>query len=347
MVKMKLFSKKICDWYQLNKRDLPWRNVNDPYKIWLSEIILQQTRVNQGLEYYHKFVEHYPTVEMLAKANEEQILKLWQGLGYYSRARNLHKAAKQVVAEHKGKFPSEYNDLIKLKGVGVNTASAIASFAYNKAYAVVDGNVYRVLSRIFAIDAPIDSLEGKKYFQELASQLLNKSDSSTHNQAMMEFGAMYCIPSNPNCSNCIFQNDCMALLKNKVSDFPVKSKKTKQAIRYFNYLVIHQKNNTFIEKRIEKDIWHNLYQFPLIESDTLLDSKKLIKHKRWKSIFKKDDFDLNKEYTEMKHLLTHQIIYARFWNVKYEEVLTQYLLIKRLEMNNYPLPRLIERFLEA
>lgn len=343
---MNLFSKKICDWYQLYKRDLPWRSVTDPYKIWLSEIILQQTRVNQGLNYYHKFVEHYPTVAKLANAKEEQILKLWQGLGYYSRARNLHKAAQQVVTEHAGKFPSEYNSLIKLKGVGVYTASAIASFAYNKPYAVVDGNVYRVLSRIFAIDIPIDSLEGKKYFQELANQLLNKSNPSTHNQAMMEFGAMYCTPSNPNCSNCIFQNDCMAFLKNKVSEFPVKTKKSKPTIRYFNYLVIHQKKNTFIEKRVEKDIWHNLYQFPLIESDTLIDAKKLIKHIGWKNIFKKDDFDLNKEYVEMKHILTHQIIYTRFWEVKYEGSLTKYLLIKRNKMNNYPLPRLIERFLQ-
>ena len=347
MVKMKLFSKKISDWYLLNKRDLPWRNTTDPYKIWLSEIILQQTRVNQGLNYYHKFVEQYPTVAKLANAKEEQILKLWQGLGYYSRARNLHKAAKQVLAEHKGKFPSEYNDLIKLKGVGVYTASAIASFAFNKPYAVVDGNVYRILSRIFGIDVPIDSSEGKKYFQELANQLLNKIDSSLHNQAMMEFGARYCTPSNPDCNNCIFQNDCLALLKNRVSELPVKSKKSKQTIRYFNYLVICQNKNIFIEKRIEKDIWHSLYQFPLIESERLLDANKLIKHIGWKNIFKKNDFKLNKEYTEMKHILTHQIIYTRFWNVKYEGTLTKYLLIKRLEMNNYPLPRLIERFLQA
>ena len=345
MVKMKLFSKKISDWYLLNKRDLPWRNTTDPYKIWLSEIILQQTRVNQGLNYYHKFVEQYPTVAKLANVKEEQILKLWQGLGYYSRARNLHKAAKQVLAEHKGKFPSEYNDLIKLKGVGVYTASAIASFAFNKPYAVVDGNVYRILSRIFGIDVPIDSSEGKKYFQELANQLLNKIDSSLHNQAMMEFGARYCTPSNPDCNNCIFQNDCLALLKNRVSELPVKSKKSKQTIRYFNYLVICQNKNIFIEKRIEKDIWHSLYQFPLIESERLLDANKLIKHIGWKNIFKKNDFKLNKEYTEMKHILTHQIIYTRFWNVKYEGTLTKYLLIKRLEMNNYPLPRLIERFL--
>lgn len=344
---MKLFSKKISDWYLLNKRDLPWRNTTDPYKIWLSEIILQQTRVNQGLNYYHKFVEQYPTVAKLANAKEEQILKLWQGLGYYSRARNLHKAAKQVLAEHKGKFPSEYNDLIKLKGVGVYTASAIASFAFNKPYAVVDGNVYRILSRIFGIDVPIDSSEGKKYFQELANQLLNKIDSSLHNQAMMEFGARYCTPSNPDCNNCIFQNDCLALLKNRVSELPVKSKKSKQTIRYFNYLVICQNKNIFIEKRIEKDIWHSLYQFPLIESERLLDANKLIKHIGWKNIFKKNDFKLNKEYTEMKHILTHQIIYTRFWNVKYEGTLTKYLLIKRLEMNNYPLPRLIERFLQA
>ncbi len=344
---MKLFSKKISDWYLLNKRDLPWRNTTDPYKIWLSEIILQQTRVNQGLNYYHKFVEQYPTVAKLANAKEEQILKLWQGLGYYSRARNLHKAAKQVLAEHKGKFPSEYNDLIKLKGVGVYTASAIASFAFNKPYAVVDGNVYRILSRIFGIDVPIDSSEGKKYFQELANQLLNKIDSSLHNQAMMEFGARYCTPSNPDCNNCIFQNDCLALLKNRVSELPVKSKKSKQTIRYFNYLVICQNKNIFIEKRIEKDIWHSLYQFPLIESERLLDANKLIKHIGWKNIFKKNDFKLNKEYTEMKHILTHQIIYTRFWNVKYEGTLTKYLLIKRLEMNNYPLPRLIERFLQV
>ena len=221
---MDFFAKRLIKWYNFNKRELPWRSTSDPYKIWLSEIILQQTQVNQGLSYYLKFVEEFQTVKDLAKAPADKVMKLWQGLGYYSRARNLHEAAKNIVNEHKGEFPKAYEDIRALKGVGDYTAAAIASIAYNLPYAVVDGNVYRVLSRIFGIETPIDSTSGKKEFNELANELLTKKNPADYNQAIMEFGALYCRPKNPDCTNCIFNDKCEAYRLNKINLLPVKSK---------------------------------------------------------------------------------------------------------------------------
>ncbi len=311
------FSNQLVLWYLHNKRNLPWRATVNPYHIWLSEIILQQTRVDQGMSYYFKFVENFPAVIDLANASEEQVLKLWQGLGYYSRARNLHFSAKYIVSELKGKFPTNYNDLIKLKGVGDYTASAIASICYNEATAVVDGNVYRVLARYFGIYTPINSRKGVKEFKQLAQQLLDVENSGNHNQAVMEFGARMCKPQNPDCTICPLNTSCVALSKKQIKELPVKEKKIKIRKRYFNYLVILTKDNkTKLVKR-EKGIWLNLYEFPLIETSEGIDENQLVEHEKFNELFKKLPTTIqlfNKEV--MAHKLSHQYIYTKFWVVK-------------------------------
>src|ERR1051325_11203457 len=273
------FSAGIAAWYKANKRDLPWRNVRDPYLIWLSEIILQQTRVEQGLPYYFRFAEKYPTVHHLAKAKEAEVMKLWQGLGYYSRARNLHAAAKHIAFELNGKFPATFHEVLRLKGVGTYTAAAIASFAYGEAQAVVDGNVYRLLSRYFGIKAPIDSTKGKKQFLELASSLLDRKDPGTHNQAIMEFGARQCVPKNPSCGTCPLGNSCFARAKKKVNMLPVKEKKTKISERHFHYFLVRHRGYVWINHRSGKDIWKGLYDLPLIESAKAVRTEKIFSSK--------------------------------------------------------------------
>jgi len=260
-------SQILLDWYRNNQRDLPWRRTNDPYAIWLSEVILQQTRVEQGMPYWLRFIEDFPTVTDLANADEREVLRLWQGLGYYSRARNLHAAAKIVRDEYNGNFPNQYEQIRALKGIGDYTAAAISSFAFNLPHAVVDGNVYRFLSRIFAINTPIDSTNGKKEFFVLANELLDKSNPGTFNQSLMEFGAMQCKPSNPDCSVCPFNQYCQSFATNTVSEYPVKAKKTKTRNRYFDFIILSDEKNTLLQKREEKDIWQGLYQFPVIESE--------------------------------------------------------------------------------
>ena len=253
------FSNQLVFWYLQNKRDLPWRKTQNPYHIWLSEIILQQTRVDQGLNYYYKFIQNYPTVASLAAATQEEVLKLWQGLGYYSRARNLHETAKIVCSEFNENFPSTYDELISLKGIGDYTASAIASICFDKPTAVVDGNVYRFLARYFNIATPINRSDGIKEFKKLAQELIDVEKPGTHNQAMMEFGARICKPVNPDCENCVFNSSCLGLIEKTVKALPVKLKKIKVRRRYFNYLVIETPNNaTFLHKRT-KGIWKNLY----------------------------------------------------------------------------------------
>ena len=274
------FQELITHWYHQNKRNLPWRTTKNAYVIWLSEIILQQTRVEQGLPYFNKFLQHYPSVSDLATADEQEILNDWQGLGYYSRARNLHKTAKEVVEIYKSEFPSTYNELLKLTGIGPYTAAAIASFAFDEAKAVVDGNVYRVLSRVFDIEEAIDSTQGKKTFELLANELIDKKNPAIYNQAIMEFGALHCVPVNPDCATCPLQFQCLAYANKTITERPVKSKKTKVTPRYFVYLIELSPSQTIrIEKRKEKGIWQHLYQFPLVEF-TSIDEKKsfLIPH---------------------------------------------------------------------
>lgn len=310
------FTKPLIYWYLQNKRDLPWRNTKNPYTIWLSEIILQQTRVAQGLPYFQKFLNTFPTVFDLAKAPESQVLKLWQGLGYYSRARNLHFTAKYIVENYNGVFPKTHKELLKLKGVGDYTASAIASICYNEPDAVVDGNVYRVLSRFFGVDLPVNSTEGIKYFKKLAQTLLDPKQSGTFNQAMMEFGARYCVPSHPDCTNCIFKTNCLAFAKNKVSVLPLKIKKTKVKDHYFHFLVcLSEDHKTLFEQRTEKGIWQNLFQFPLIDFPQSLKLEELKNQKKYKNIENNYKVHATALFNEkpILHKLSHKNLYVHFW----------------------------------
>lgn len=262
------FAPTLEQWYERHKRDLPWRHTRDPYFIWLSEVILQQTRVAQGKPYYERFIAAYPTVADMARADERELLRLWQGLGYYSRARNLHQTARYVTAQLEGKFPSTYNDLLKMKGIGAYTAAAVASFAFNERVSVVDGNVYRVLSRVFGIKEDITTTTAKKTFAALATQLIQSAvDPATYNQAIMEFGAIQCTPVSPDCLLCPLQQDCFAYQTGQQHRLPVKSKKAPVRERYFTYLVFRQDGKLALRERTDRDIWQNLHDFYLIESE--------------------------------------------------------------------------------
>lgn len=345
-----IYSHTITEWYLQNKRDLPWRDTRDPYLIWISEIILQQTRVAQGLSYYLRFIKRFPDIESLACADEEEILKYWQGLGYYSRARNLHKAARKIMSEFDGKFPAGHDLILKLNGIGEYTAAAISSFAYNMPYATIDGNVYRVLSRLFAIKTPIDTNEGKKEFAKLAQELLWKEEPGLHNQAMMEFGALHCVPVSPDCIKCPLQNQCRAYELNEVANLPVKSQKAKVSNRYYNYLFIIYNGNTFIEKRTANDVWRNLYQFPLIETEKLLNVDELAQDERFTELFKDiKEVNIRNVSSPVKHVLSHRNIFAQFITIQISEsndVLDKYLLSPMKEIDKYPVSRLMELFLE-
>ncbi len=338
-------SEKLIAWYKKHKRDLPWRNTKDPYKIWLSEIILQQTQVIQGLNYYIKFTETFPTVLDLANAPEDKVMRLWQGLGYYSRARNLHTAAKTVKTNHKGKFPNSYESIKTLKGVGDYTAAAISSFAFNLPHAVVDGNVYRVLSRLFNISTPINSTGGKKEFQLLADELLNHKQPGLHNSAMMEFGALWCKPQNPKCEECPLQEHCLAYEKNTVTSLPVKDKKIKIKNRHFHYFIFNYKDGVYIQKRINKDIWQNLYEFYLIETESAVGIEDILKDKNLKNLVKVSE--VVSITSEKKHILSHQHIYSTFYELKIKQPIKSKSLIKikRNEVNNFALPQLINKYL--
>lgn len=344
------FSKIITDWYELNKRDLPWRHTTDPYLIWISEIILQQTRVIQGLSYYQRFIEQFPTVVHLAEAEEDEVLKCWQGLGYYSRARNIHKASHQIINEFGGVFPSHHKDILTLAGIGDYTSAAISSFAFNLPFAVVDGNVYRVLSRIFGIDTAIDTPNGKKEFAVLAQDLLSKLQPGLHNQAIMEFGALQCVPVSPNCSICPFLQSCCALQSNTISDLPFKSKKTMVSHRFFNYFFFKYQGQTFLQKRVEKDVWQNLYEFPLIESDHLLDASELLENEQFVELFDGiDELSISNISMPIKHILTHRIIFAQFISIELPALnaaFGKFEIVPFVEIDKYAVSRLMELFIE-
>jgi A/G-specific adenine glycosylase len=304
------------NWFLSNARDLPWRADKDPYKIWLSEIILQQTQVIQGTSYFLKFIDHYPKIKDLASAPEDEVLKLWQGLGYYSRARNLHVAAKQVMQDFNGQFPKSYQDILTLKGVGPYTAAAIASIAYNEKKAVVDGNVYRVLARLFNISIPIDSTEGKKTFQILADELIDGKQAGNHNQAMMELGATVCKPVKPLCDQCPVHTYCLAHEHKNTEGLPVKAKKIKTRDRFLDYIVIEANNEFYFQKRLKKDIWQNLYEFYLIEHPIKIPVN-TIRLEYEKSLgLQQKDYELQKVYEFKKHVLTHQHLHSRFHHIK-------------------------------
>ena len=311
------FQIKLADWYLRHKRELPWRNIKDPYRIWLSEIILQQTRVDQGMPYYMKFVSNYPDVGVLAQASEDQVLKDWEGLGYYSRARNLHATAKFIFHENGGEFPRDYEGLLKLKGVGEYTAAAIGSLAFDIPKAVVDGNVFRFLSRYFGIATPINSSAGKREFTELANELLDHEDPGTFNQAMMEFGATQCMPRNPDCSGCPFNGECVALKNGAVSDLPVKIRKKYDRQRYFNYVVFQHKDEIWIKQRKENDIWRKLYEFELFESSRSIPVEDILE--------KLDQntpglqYELNGHHALKPHKLSHQSLHITITKVKIKD----------------------------
>ena len=340
------FTNLLIEWYLQNKRDLPWRNTTNPYPIWLSEIILQQTRVAQGMPYFYAFLESFPTVKELAIADEQQVLKLWQGLGYYSRARNLHQTAQYIANELDGVFPNSYAGLIQLKGIGEYTAAAIASFAYNEPVPVVDGNVFRVVSRYFGIESDISTGKTKKEFTALAAELLSKEQPALFNQAIMEFGAMHCTPKNPDCENCIFNSSCVALQKGLVGQLPFKSKKTKIRKRYFNYIVLQdKKGNTKIQQRTDKGIWHNLYEFPLFETT---------QEEGFETIAPliKNDTDFGDSVVSIQeanpisliHKLSHQHLNIKFWKVTVNNTLTDG--VNPEQLRTFPFPIVIHNFIE-
>ncbi|MEO1052021.1 MAG: A/G-specific adenine glycosylase [Bacteroidota bacterium] len=309
---------KLIEWYERNKRDLPWRNTTDPYRIWLSEIILQQTRVVQGMPYYLKFIEHFPTVSALAEADEQVVLRLWQGLGYYSRARNLHKCAKVLMQEYNGDFPKKVDELLKLPGVGRYTAAAIASFSFGVRSAVVDGNVMRVLSRVFGLEYDISNTKEAAKFFELAGQLISIENPATHNQAIMEFGAIQCTPKSPDCEACIFKPNCVAYNKGLQESLPVKTKKIKVRKRYFHYLVVQKEGKLLMRERRSKDIWTGLYDFFLVESTDVLNEDKILVHESLTNTFG-DKIKISGQSEEYTHILTHQKIFARFYMCVLEE----------------------------
>jgi A/G-specific adenine glycosylase len=341
------FSAKIIDWYKKNKRDLPWRNTTNPYFVWLSEIILQQTRVNQGLSYFHSFKKEFPSLRKLASAEEDKILKVWEGLGYYSRARNMHFTAKYIIKNLGGNFPKKYEDLLTLKGVGPYTAAAIASFCFNEPKAVVDGNVMRVLSRFLGIYKPINSIEGQKDLNAAATILLNKRKSALHNQAIMEFGAIQCTPANPHCATCVLNTNCYAYANNKVKILPIKNKKKSIRTRYLNYFTIRYKNAIFLNKRLEKGIWKNLYELPLIESENQFDSDKELL-KQIKTKFKTENILIVNKTPEITHNLTHQKLFIRFYLIElsdYNFLRKNYICINSKNLNYYALPIVIRKYL--
>lgn len=341
------FSNQLISWYLQNKRDLPWRNTENPYPIWLSEIILQQTRVVHGMPYFKTFLLNFPTVFDLANASEEEVLKLWQGLGYYSRARNLHQTAKIIAFERNGKFPTTYNELLKLKGVGSYTAAAIASFAYHEAVPVVDGNVFRVLARYFNVETDIASATAKKEFTLLATEVMDVNNPAQFNQAIMEFGALQCVPKNPNCTVCVLNTSCAALQKNKVEQLPVKLKKTKVTERFLNYLVFEDiQGKILIQQRTSKGIWHNLYEFPLIETKkecTELEIKAALTIQNLISteqIISISSFEEN----SIRHILSHQRLFIRFWHIPIHGKLKNG--ISKTNLREKPFPIVIFNFIE-
>ncbi|MBX7204671.1 MAG: A/G-specific adenine glycosylase [Bacteroidia bacterium] len=344
------FSTQLIRWYRKNKRDLPWRETTDPYQIWLSEIILQQTRVEQGLPYFLKYIKAYPTLADFAQAPEDEILKYWQGLGYYSRARNMLNTARQLIKLYQGKFPKKYEELILLKGIGPYTAAAIASFAFNQAVPVVDGNVFRVLSRFLGIYEPINSSVARKLFTKAAFELLDKKNPSEFNQAIMEFGATLCKPAKPDCDNCPISSSCFAFAKNKIAELPVKTPKTKQRIRYFNYIHFTKNGSTFLKKRGPKDIWQGLYEFPLIETQKAINPEELFDHPDFIAWTQKTKIKLINWQSAKKHILSHQIIYARFWQI---EVMKGNLkpdkstiIVSEERLAAYPVPRILDIYLK-
>ncbi len=343
------FIKDLLVWFAQSHRPLPWKDTQDAYIIWLSEIILQQTRVEQGLPYFERFRANYPTVKHLADAPEDEVMRMWEGLGYYSRARNLHATAKLIAYELNGEFPDTFENIRALKGVGDYTAAAIASFAYDLPHAVVDGNVYRVLSRYFGIATPIDTTAGKKQFRALADELLHSKDPATYNQAIMDFGATHCKPKQALCKTCLMQKNCAAFAKKKVYDLPVKSKKLKKITRYFHYLVINEGQDVWLKKRGPGDIWQNLYDFGLIEAPATLTTDELQKTEGWSALFKNTNVDIKSISRPFLQTLTHRKIVAVFIEMNIQKSFqppdASYIKASRNQLDQYAFPRILNDYL--
>jgi A/G-specific adenine glycosylase len=337
------FRQLLLQWHKSIDRSLPWKNNNDPYKIWVSEIILQQTRVEQGIPYYLKFIEKYPTVKDLAKSDEDEILKSWEGLGYYTRARNLHAASKEVIERFNGKFPDKYEDVILLPGIGPYTASAILSFAYGQPYAVIDGNVKRVLSRVFGYAEPIDTAEGISFLKEKADQCLDKKSPGAYNQAIMDFGALQCVPQKPDCITCPMKNCCSAFLNKTIESIPHKSKKTKVRRRYFHYFYVQGNNMVYISQRGKNDIWARLFEFPLYESNQELDTVELCKNLHLSKSEPRPELLVKQD-----HKLSHQILTICIYKMDVLPIKTTFKnlkLEKVQELHKFAFPKPIYNFL--
>ncbi|NTW24239.1 MAG: A/G-specific adenine glycosylase [Lentimicrobium sp.] len=345
------FSNRIKNWYNINKRDLPWRKTKDPYKVWVSEIILQQTRVDQGLDYYLRFLVRFPDVATLAKASEEDVLMIWKGLGYYSRARNMHFTAREVVAKHKGRFPSDFVSLLDLKGIGNYTAAAISSICGNESRPVVDGNVIRVFSRLFGFHEPVGSTQSNKLVYAKANELIPAKDPGDFNQAVMEFGATQCKPVNPACNECIFRSSCYAYKNDLVDKLPVKKKEIVRRTRFLNYLYIpFPEKGLILYKRTGNDIWENLWELPLYETSEPITIEEMTQSAIWQDLLTNSNARVERTI-DFKHVLTHQLIKARFFIVSYESLILAEPDLKRWIIDNplksgLPVPRLTERFLQ-
>ncbi len=351
MTKKQFFTQTLLDWSETQDRPMPWKGEKNPYYIWLSEIILQQTRVEQGWSYYLKFKEKYPKVEDLANAPEDEVMKMWEGLGYYSRARNLHAAAKYIANDLDGIFPSTYEEILKLKGVGPYTAAAIGAFAFGLPTAVLDGNVFRVLSRIFGIETPIDTTNGKKEFQALADSLLYQKDSGKYNQAIMDFGAIQCLPKQPVCKNCPMSEKCTAFKTQKTEQLPIKSKRIQKRERYFYYLRLRFKNKNYILKRTGKDIWQNLYEFPLVETTQIVDYKSFLQNKDVLKILpERREWAYIGSSKTYKQTLTHQKISAVFMEIELSSPLinasNDILEVDEKELTKFAFPKIIDCYLK-
>ncbi len=344
-----VFTPLLLDWYAQSHRPMPWKGEKNPYLVWLSEIILQQTRVEQGWPYFERFRDKYPTVSDLANAPEDEVMKLWEGLGYYSRARNLHFTAKYIAKELHGVFPTTYEGILALKGVGPYTAAAISSFAYDLPHAVVDGNVYRVLSRYFGIRTPIDSTNGKKQFAQLADELLDEKQAAVYNQAIIDFGATHCTPKLPKCTTCPLQEHCMAGLEGQATAYPVKEKKIVKRTRYFHYLIWESSEGLLLQKRQHKDIWQNLYEFPMIETEGNLEIEGLQASDLYQALATKESVDLQGASRPFKQQLTHQTIIAVFWEFQVKGPLvdnnSNYIITPRENLSKFAFPKIIDRYL--
>ncbi len=352
-----MFSERLLSWYDEHRRELPWRKKEDPYVVWVSEIILQQTRIDQGMAYFHRFLDVFPDIYELAAAHEEAVLRVWQGLGYYSRARNMHHTAKTIVEKHGGEFPATSCELVKLKGIGPYTAAAISSIVHNEAVPVLDGNVYRLLARLFAVKDNIDTANGKKVFRELAEKIISTSRPGDFNQAMMDFGSLVCRPVNPFCEACIFNGECMAFKQKQVQQYPVRNTKRKVRHRFFNYFLFEtnepgEMKVFFARQRKDDDIWKHMYELPLLETDQATTVHEVFVLPWWKKFFSgHTGYSVSGLVSEKKHQLSHQLIHARLFSVTVntplikEKLNKEFLAVDAKTFEAMPKPRLLERLL--